>query len=79
MVGRARERGACTLHARVTPGTCGAPLQGVIGEPAPVSVRESSGGAYQSVRVGPVVVKSPDECLAVFHRMRADKRLKFHL
>ncbi|KXZ55980.1 hypothetical protein GPECTOR_2g1532 [Gonium pectorale] len=54
-------------------------VEEVVGAPVPVDVRASSGGNYLSVRVGPVVVKNRDEVLAVFIKMREDKRLKFHL
>ncbi|GFR46957.1 hypothetical protein Agub_g8607 [Astrephomene gubernaculifera] len=54
-------------------------VEGVVGGPAPVEVRASSGGAYISVRVGPVVVQNRDQVLDIFVRMRQDKRLKFHL
>ncbi|KAG2452480.1 hypothetical protein HYH02_002719 [Chlamydomonas schloesseri] len=54
-------------------------VEDVVGGPAPVSTRESSGGNYLSVRVGPVRVESPEQVLAVFLAMRKDKRLKFHL
>ncbi|GLC73650.1 hypothetical protein PLESTF_001404500 [Pleodorina starrii] len=54
-------------------------VEEVVGGPVEVSVRASSGGAYQSVRVGPVTVTSPDQVLMIFTKMREDKRLKFHL
>ncbi|PNH04281.1 hypothetical protein TSOC_009575 [Tetrabaena socialis] len=54
-------------------------VEAVIGARAPVSVRPSSQGKYLSVRVGPVVVQNRDQVLAVFLKMREDKRLKFHL
>ncbi|KAG2445914.1 hypothetical protein HXX76_000517 [Chlamydomonas incerta] len=54
-------------------------VEDVVGGPAPVTTRESSGGNYVSVRVGPVRVESPEQVLSVFLAMRKDKRLKFHL
>ncbi|GIL97804.1 hypothetical protein Vretimale_3351 [Volvox reticuliferus] len=54
-------------------------VEDVVGGPVAVDVRASSGGNYQSVRVGPVTVNSPDQVLEVFIKMRQDKRLKFHL
>ncbi|EFJ50697.1 hypothetical protein VOLCADRAFT_88485 [Volvox carteri f. nagariensis] len=35
----------------------------VVGGPVDVDVRPSSGGNYQSVRVGPVTVNNPDQCM----------------
>ncbi len=36
-------------------------VEDVVGGSAPVSTRESSGGNYLSVRVGPVRVESPEQ------------------
>ncbi|GLI59012.1 hypothetical protein VaNZ11_000836 [Volvox africanus] len=54
-------------------------VEDVVGGPVAVDVRPSSGGTYQSVRVGPVTVTSPDQVLEIFNKMRQDRRLKFHL
>lgn len=36
-------------------------VEDVVGGPAPVTTRASSGGNYLSVRVGPVRVESPEQ------------------
>ena len=54
---------------------------GPVDEAKQVSVRDSSGGKYVSVTVGPVTVNSGDEVVQVYAAMRetAGNMLKFYL
>ena len=54
---------------------------GPVDEAKQVSVRDSSGGKYVSVTVGPVTVNSGDEVVKVYAAMRetAGKMLKFYI
>lgn len=47
--------------------------------PEAIVVKPSSGGKYASIRIGPVIVSSADEVVAVFNSMKADERLKWFL
>ncbi|KAL6768488.1 CGL144 [Auxenochlorella protothecoides x Auxenochlorella symbiontica] len=44
-----------------------------------VTHRLSAGGKYVSVTIGPVLVETPDQVLAIFNGMKADGRLKFYI
>jgi putative lipoic acid-binding regulatory protein len=44
-----------------------------------IVLRPSSGGKYQSVKIGPVVVSSADEVVAVYEKMKADGRMKWFI
>jgi putative lipoic acid-binding regulatory protein len=44
-----------------------------------VVVRPSSGGKYQSVRIGPVIVAHAGKVIDVFALMKKDQRLKWFL
>ena len=54
---------------------------GPVDEAKQVSVRDSSGGKYVSVTVGPVTVNSGDEVVQIYAAMRetAGNMLKFYL
>lgn len=44
-----------------------------------VRVRPSSTGKYHSVKVGPVVVSTPEQVKQIFNTAKADSRLKWFL
>lgn len=47
--------------------------------PESIQIRQSSGSKYISVKVGPVVVSSADEVVAVYTSMKEDTRLKWFI
>mmetsp|Transcript_23172 Transcript_23172/g.64352 ORF Transcript_23172/g.64352 Transcript_23172/m.64352 type:complete len:183 (-) Transcript_23172:399-947(-) len=55
-------------------------VEGVLGtsvHPEMIATRPSSQGKYISVQIGPVIVKTPDQVLAIFSGMKEDTRLKW--
>mmetsp|Transcript_7487 Transcript_7487/g.13497 ORF Transcript_7487/g.13497 Transcript_7487/m.13497 type:complete len:170 (-) Transcript_7487:199-708(-) len=55
-------------------------VEDVIGtqvHPESINIRPSSKGNYISVQIGPVIVKTPDQVLAIFANMKRDDRLKW--
>jgi putative lipoic acid-binding regulatory protein len=47
--------------------------------PECVQDRPSSAGSYLSVKIGPVIVQSPEQVIAIFANMRQDARLKWYM
>ena len=81
---RQSETQAINVRAIKLSDQIGAAVESVVGpvdEAKQVSVRDSSGGKYVSVTVGPVTVNSGDEVVQVYAAMRetAGNMLKFYL
>lgn len=47
--------------------------------PESIQVRQSSASKYVSIKIGPVIVSSGDEVVAVYTSMKEDERLKWFI